>query len=442
MARVSAYVYKSRHNVFYFRLRVPLDLMHLTSQKDIRRSLKTSNRKQACIIAARWLDRCEVLFSEARINNHLSLANLQLDNTTSSRLQDTEAIPVTATENPKPLLSDVAKELVRILEEDGVTPSVIDGKLAIVRIMTEILGDLPIDQYSRSQCRKFKEVALKLPPKTRANAHLPVQKAIALADGKTISRATFNNYVKDLSSIFNYAIREGYCASNPMLGLKIKVAQKASEERQRYSNSDIKALFSSEMYKSGGYGEHPYKYWLPLLALFTGARMNELCQLYLDDIQETEGNLIININDSRSDQRLKSIDSRRLVPIHSSLLALGFSGYVSSLRVSGQSRLFPELKYNHKRGYSALPSKWFAKYKKERLGNLDGTVKDFHSFRHTAADCLKQNGYPEPLAASILGHRVSGITYNRYGKEFAAGNLVAAIESFTWAIESVSKFRC
>ena len=442
MARITAYVYKSRHNVFYFRLRIPLDLEHLTSQKNIRRSLKTSNRKQACIAAARWLECCEEIFAQARSTNRLSLTKLKYEGVTSLGAHETRYIPSKAVENSSPLLSEVAKELTASLQKDGVGPGVIDGKLATVRLMVEVLGDLPVDQYTRLQCRKFKDTALKLPPRNRANAHLTVEQAIKSVDSKTISRATFNNYVKDLSSVFNYALREGYCDNNPMLGLKLKTSQKASEERQKYTENDIRALFSSELFRSGGYAEKPYKYWLPLLALYTGARMNELCQLYLDDVKETSGFIYIDINDSRPDQRLKSIDSRRVVPIHSKLQELGFVKYVSELKRAGQKRLFPELKYQEKRGYSASPSKWFARYKKEQLGCLHGQTKDFHSFRHTVADCFKQKGLPESVAASILGHRASGITYNRYGKDFALEALVGAMEVIDLRVEGVYMFRC
>ena len=160
MARVSAYVYKSRHNVFYFRLRVPLDLLDLTSQKDIRRSLKTHDRKRACMTATRWLERCEEVFTEARSGNHLSLNNIQLNSTTSSSECQ---LMIGAKDNvcvKSRLLSEVAKELATLLEEDGVSQSVIDGKLAVVRLLVEIIGDLPIDQYTRQLCRRYKDVAL------------------------------------------------------------------------------------------------------------------------------------------------------------------------------------------------------------------------------------------------------------------------------------------
>lgn len=442
MDQTSAYIYKSVHNVFYFRLRIPKDIQHLTSQRQIRRSLKTSNRRQACIIAAKWLVRCEEVFSEVRSGNRLSLQNLQLKSCTSSGANETRSKLQDVPEVFQPLLSSVAKELAKSLEMDGVTLSVIDGKLAIVRLMVEIVGDLPVDQYTRQLCRKYKDVALKLPPRNRANAHLAVKQVIQTAGGKTISRATFNNHIKDLSSVFNYAVREGYCSANPMLGMKLKIAQKASEERQKYDDKDMTVLFSSKLFSSGGYLEKPYKYWLPILALYTGARMNELCQLYLDDIKEARDCISIDINDNRSDQRLKNIDSRRVIPLHSRVIELGFLEYVAKLRSEGQRRLFPELKYQEKRGYSAAPSKWFARYKKEYLVNLQGMTKDFHSFRHTVADCFKQNGLPEAVAASILGHRVNGITYNRYGKDFSFEVLKQSVEAINICMPEIGKYCC
>ncbi|MCO7568461.1 hypothetical protein NJH78_00590 [Pseudomonas chlororaphis] len=58
----------------------------------------------------------------------------------------------------------------------------------------------------------------------------------------------------------------------------------------------------------------------------------------------------------------------------------------------------------------------------------DGVRKDFHSFRHTLADHLKQKGVAESLVGGILWHQSAGITFGRYGKDFRPEVLAPVVE--------------
>ncbi|MBR9829949.1 MAG: tyrosine-type recombinase/integrase, partial [Oceanospirillales bacterium] len=90
---------------------------------------------------------------------------------------------------------------------------------------------------------------------------------------------------------------------------------------------------------------------------------------------------------------------------------------------------------HQRHGYSATPSKWFGRLR-EALGFKDAEgKKDFHSFRHTVADHLKQLGVTEGLVAGVLGHQSGGITFNRYGKDFKPEVLQPVIEQLAFGIE-------
>ena len=97
----------------------------------------------------------------------------------------------------------------------------------------------------------------------------------------------------------------------------------------------------------------------------------------------------------------------------------------------GQQRVFSELTLHKKHGYSSIPSKWFARMRAQ-LG-FEGK-KDFHSFRHTLADHLKQKGVSEALVGGILGHQTGGITFNRYGKDFRPEVLVPVVEAINFRV--------
>lgn len=327
-----------------------------------------------------------------------------------------------------PSFSKVVEECLEQQQREGVSTKTIDDKRSVATLLVRVIGDLPIDLITRQDARKFRETALKLPPRLNQPPDGQSLEEVIKTATSTISLTTFNNYVKNLTTFFSYAIREGYCERNPFDGLRVKQRGKVSEERSVFTEEDLRRLFSKEVYASVS-SSKPNQYWLPLLGLYTGARLNELCQLYLDDVVTINGVDCLHIRASRPDQKLKTASSERLVPIHSKLKELGFIEFIRKQRAAGHRRVFPELTCHKKHGYGAAPSKWFTRVR-EQLGFRDGEVqKDFHSFRHTIADHLKQKGISEALVGGLLGHQTGGITFSRYGKDFRPEVLAPVVEA-------------
>lgn len=158
----------------------------------------------------------------------------------------------------------------------------LDDKKAVASLLVRVIGDQPINLITRKEAHQFRETALKLPPRIHQLSVASLEEAIAQA-GTTISLTTFNNYVKNLTTFFVFAMREGYCDKNPFEGLRVKQRRKVSEERSAFAEADLQALFDKARYAPAD-GPKPNQYWLPLLGLYTGARLNELCQLRLDDV--------------------------------------------------------------------------------------------------------------------------------------------------------------
>lgn len=95
----------------------------------------------------------------------------------------------------------------------------------------------------------------------------------------------------------------------------------------------------------------------------------------------------------------------------------------------GKDAMLFDLVCHKRHGYAATPSKWFARFR-DKLGFKGGEEKkDFHSFRHTVADHLKQLGVSESLVGGLLGHTTGGVTFGRYGKDFKPEVLVPVVES-------------
>ena len=153
------------------------------------------------------------------------------------------------------------------------------------------------------------------------------------------------------------------------------------------------------------------------MALYTGARMEELAQLDVADIYEVEDVLALDVND-KGRKRLKNKSSRRLVPVHDVVRRdLGFEQFVADQRRAGHERLFHELPYTQQR-YGHKPSRDFNRYLR-KIGI--GEEKTFHSFRHTFIDFLRNMDVRESHIASMTGHKPVGkspIPKNYKGKHW------------------------
>lgn len=436
MTQVPSYLLLSRHSIWYFRISIPESVRSLFVCREVRRSLKTRCKREALIRSRELLGQMQLLFTEAFQGNRPNLDNLGIGLEYPTKgggwaqwvrrtcRENSESDPIKPVTTP--VLTQVVDEYGQRQLMEGVSEKTVADKRSVVELLVRIIGDLPMSHVTRKDAQTFRETALQLPPRATQQPARSLRKLAENAES-TISVTTFNHYVKHLKTIFTYAIQEGYAERNPFDGLQIKQKTKANTLRSRFTSEDLKRLFSPEVYESKEQGK-AYRYWLPLLGLYTGARLNELCQLYVDDVVSIDGVDCLHIQALRHGQKLKNPTSERLIPIHPKLKSLGFMLYVEALKGQGADRVFPELSLHKRHGFSANPSRWFANYR-SRLGFTEGVErKDFHSFRHTVADDLKQAGVSEGLIAALLGHKAGGITFNRYGKDFNPKLLLPIVE--------------
>jgi integrase len=135
----------------------------------------------------------------------------------------------------------------------------------------------------------------------------------------------------------------------------------------------------------------------------------------VSDIVQSDNIPCIDINkySTAKDKSLKSKSSQRLIPIHSTILKLGFLDYCEEIKNAGDERLFPFLTHAPESGYGRKFSRWFNdKFKKEYL--TDYEKKDFHSFRKNVATCLTEAGALQFYKMSLLGHAQEGMTDEIY----------------------------
>ena len=292
-----------------------------------------------------------------------------------------------------------------------------------LRLLAEVLGDVPVADINNVSMRHFKETLLMLPPNLRKNPAYrdkSIAEVLALGVTKYMNPSTINKQLDRAATLFKWAVQNGYVVRNPAEGLQLPEKKRDDEYRAAFDSEDLKKIFNSHEYREDTH-KFGYRFWLPVIALYTGMRLNEICQLHLDDIHEDdEGVYVFDVRERKGVTDTKTSSSERLVPLHDFLrVALNLPGYVAKLRDEGQTRMFPDL--NKRRdGYGQAASRWFASYK-VNCGIVEGPggKKDFHSFRHTVSNTLKQLNAEHFPTQELLGHSTGSITFGRYGKKYS-----------------------
>jgi len=291
-------------------------------------------------------------------------------------------------------------------------------------LLTDIIGDIDSNNLQPSHIVTYKKALFKIPSNRKKGVYkgLSIHEIMNtdIPDQKRLSTETLKNNLGRVSSFLKWLSSNNYSQSNlsdPLLRVA-PPSKPAHEQRSIFTSNQLTQLFHSTQYIRGEH-KKPSHYWVPLLALFTGARQTELCQLYKADIyQDKESGIwVIDVNAKHEDQSLKRSHHARLIPIHKQLIEMGFIDYVSSL---SHHRLFPELRLKRD-GYGQTFSRWFCDtYLNKKNCDIKQSGNDspvFHSFRHTFITTLDHANTPSHQIAHIVGHTpTGGETVNRYTK--------------------------
>ncbi|MGR0482048.1 MAG: tyrosine-type recombinase/integrase [Candidatus Electronema sp. V4] len=238
-------------------------------------------------------------------------------------------------------------------------------------------------------------------------------------DGKTknnlqqsVSAATLNDkYINLMNMFLDYACQCGKLEKNPLKGRRVK-SKVEVESFRPFSQVELETIFSEKEITDGRY----FKYWMPILGLYTGARINELAQLRLKDIKNDNGIYYIDITDSE-ETTVKNSASRRHLVIHPNLIRIGFIQYIEWLNGKNEKFLFPEISNDERKGIPV--SRWFSRLLDDcKICENDKKGKiGFHSFRNNISDQFKQKGAVDQFAAAQLGHKNEKISYDIYGSD-------------------------
>lgn len=328
-----------------------------------------------------------------------------------------------------------------------VAPSTVREAERAVRFFAEWHGDLRLGEISKEKARDFRSNGLaKMPTRLAGKQRkMPLRALVKAAGGdqELIHAASVNKYLNLLAAIVSAVEREGQLDglagfANPFMKLSLTIDKRNdSNRREPFSEGDLKALFGTKVFIAGerplgGGGEAAY--WLPLIALLSGARLNEIAQLRIKDLrQDPETGLWFIDIGTEGERSIKTVSSRRQVPVHPELIRLGVLRYRQS-RLEGKRKetesLWPDLQSANETYRSTGWSKWFNRYLRTKAKITDPSIV-FHSFRHSFKRMARDAGLTEELHDALTGHAGSGGVGRGYGGGFglkALGEAIARIE--------------
>lgn len=306
------------------------------------------------------------------------------------------AAPAAASGAPK--LSEVIKHFMGKQDE---TASMYKKYSVGTGLLLEVLGDRDVSTIRQREIDDFFELLCRLPPRwgdKKRQLKATVVELAAMPWPACVNKKTFDDsYMAAIRPFLRHARRvfgdQGFPLNLTTEGIKYSGDREGGEHKQReFRQEELTRLFAGPEFGAfAGDPQQEHSYWLPLLGLYTGARVNEVCQLNPQcDIREEFGAWFLDITeDSETDERVtksvKNETSRRRVPIHSALLDLGFLAYVERMKKAGHALLFPQWAPTRGKA-SGKAEKWFRDLLRT-VGLRDETegarLVGFHAFRST-----------------------------------------------------------
>ncbi|SMF94400.1 Phage integrase family protein [Methylomagnum ishizawai] len=490
---------RNRHGIYYVRLFIPKEFrLHFQHKREIKRSLRTDSKRAAIKMARAYRAVLDQFVAElqnmkfpfpdpkdilrvtqisglftlpngARFQGQISVDHSDHPNAPEEERKSVQAaiealgLPALATSPTTPLipvassvrLASVIDEFVQHKLGNGWTEGEHAHEQGKQRLglLLEIVGDKPCSEITNQDAIHVWETLPKIPtnPNKGSLAKLATLSE-KIAEAKRAKLPVWEKRNQAVHwelfvSLIKFAKKKKYILEDIIEDLTIKVSKKESKANsyKPFSDADLDKLIHGHVFlpeKASRTANHDYHFWLPLLAMYTGARLNELCQLLVEDIKKTpDGIWYIDITDEEQEdkQEKKSVKSeagRRKVPIHSKLIELGFLEFISGK--SGQ--IFSTgLSYAAKGKWGKNASRWFngdsaCKGYKQNCGFTANSGKVFHSFRKSFASKLI-NYIPVERLAQMIGHEQEYKTTFIYIDEIQIKTLKDDIEKLRYEID-------
>ena len=338
---------------------------------------------------------------------------------------------------------------------------------AMRRFVQSLGGDKAIGEVRRTDIVRFRNLLESIPahlckedraldlPSLAAKYHAAVNDyLISLRAGteprgvKPQADASITKTLSMIRAMFAIAAREGTLDVDPAHGVTA-ANRKIMVERQPFTNDDLNILFSGPVFTGSASETRQHEpgaevvgnaaYWLPLIALLSGLRVEEIGQLLTGDVRQVGSVWVFDVAETdvagRRVKRVKTPSSVRQVPMHPKLIDLGLTDYVATVKAAAHHHLFPDLEGRKEKSGTVKRAALYSskEFPKVRAVLAPDPRKVFHSFRHTFKADMKRRAINETLQNDLLGHASGAGASASYAKDQRSDlTLRAAVVAETW----------
>lgn len=334
------------------------------------------------------------------------------------------------------LLSSYVESFMASREDSGkkANDETIGKKRLAIEEFIEMLGNRPASDYDFKDAEEFRSTLRRLPSqrKTRkAYKGMNVEDLLSLKleRDECMSDSHIRRTLMEVKALFEWLKGRKVVTDNPFDTVSV-IAE--HESYVSFAKEDLSSLFKGPVFKGDSRDATRSRWWLMLLAAYTGARQAELCQLKLSDVVEIEGIACLSINDEDG-KALKTQSAKRLIPLHPMLIELGFNDYVeerkaSALEINSDNLQLLPSTWNGKGKAGKSASSWFSRYKGKC--SITGSKKVFHSFRHTFIQQAISKDLELSKIQQMVGHESSlmGATKTYSGEGYPVALLLEGLK--------------
>ena len=330
-------------------------------------------------------------------------------------------------------VSALLEKYIEVIPTDAKDESEMRG---YVRRLIEHLGDIPIRELSTIKLDGFLVKLRRFPVTKRPDILRLAFDEIVDRFGdidempKLANKTIRTKWFGAFNRLVKFAVSRKMIRENPVTDAMPRKRDDVPEDRDPWTREQVGEMFAKPLFtgasssfgnrdKPGTLVERDAKYWIPLIALWSGMRLDEIGATRTDEVKHDLEHDIwyfdLTSRPLRGARRVKNPQSQRRIPLHRKLIDLGFIDYVQA---QGEW-LFPDLPHDGAGPSDTTKqfSKWFGRWWRAN-GLLDPAKnQDFHSLRHSFKDECREARIAEDVHDRLTGHAGSANqqTSRKYG---------------------------
>lgn len=330
------------------------------------------------------------------------------------------------------LYSEVRDEYVKKKYNSNQQKKTVSSYVSGSNYLIKFLGNRPISKYTNDDLIEFRDMLLQCPSKYYKKDEFEglsikevIKKNKELKEPyEVLSHGRIKTLLQNTKAVFRHAFTKKYI-HHPIYddipledhSIKNDTELLEKQEDKAYNDEELNNIFNKmpEYHDKVKFiklmNKNPERIYAVLISLFTGMRLKETCQLFLDNIKKEHGIYYFYIASfDKNVQTLKNMNAFRRVPIPKFLLEdMMFEKYLK-LRLLDKDKK-NRLLFKHLNGIKHITKPvaeqfWNKKSKKF----IEKKHKTFHNLRATInTKLLRLSNVEKDMVFEILGHEKTNV---------------------------------